>query len=68
MSFVEQEDIFDVVERLLTNVLKNSPQKDYIQKFPRISYHDAMKKYGTDKPDEKSFSYDLTNVSGRYKI
>ena len=72
MSFVEQEDIFDVVERLLTNVFKKfSSKKITFKKFPRISYHDAMKKYGTDKPDLRNplVIEDLTNVfSRRYKI
>jgi len=52
MSFVEQEDIFNVVEKLMVNLFKQfSSKKISDKKFPRISYHDAMKKYGTDKPD-----------------
>ncbi len=52
MSFVEQEDVFDVVEKLLINVFKKfSNKKMLYNKFPKISYSDAMIKYGTDKPD-----------------
>ncbi len=52
MSFVEQEDIFEVVEKLMTNVFKKfSNNKMLYNKFPKISYSDAMIKYGTDKPD-----------------
>ena len=52
MSFVEQENIFDVVEKLMTNVFKKfSNKKMLYNKFPKISYSDAMIKYGTDKPD-----------------
>ena len=52
MSFVEQEDIFNVVEKLMTNVFKKfSNKKILYEKFPQITYSDAMIKYGTDKPD-----------------
>ena len=52
MSFVEQEDVFNVVEKLMINLFKNfSSKKILSNKFPRISYQEAMKKYGTDKPD-----------------
>ncbi len=52
MSFVEQEDVFDVVEKLLVNTFKNFSKKKLLkEKFPRIAYKDAMIKYGTDKPD-----------------
>jgi aspartyl-tRNA synthetase len=52
MSFVEQEDIFQVVEKLIVNVFKNFSSKKLIyEKFPRIPYDDSMLKYGSDKPD-----------------
>ncbi len=52
MSFVEQEDIFDIVEKLLVKTFKNfSSKKLMFEKFPRISYANSMMKYGTDKPD-----------------
>ncbi len=52
MSFVEQEDVFEIVEKLMTNVFKKfSNKKMLYDKFPKISYSDAMIKYGTDKPD-----------------
>ena len=52
MSFVEQEDVFNVVEKLMVKVFKNfSNKKLLFDKFPRISYSDAMLKYGSDKPD-----------------
>jgi len=52
MSFVEQEDIFEVVEKLMLNLFKNfSSKKILSDKFPRIPYHETMQKYGTDKPD-----------------
>ncbi len=52
MSFVEQEDIFNVVEKLLINTFKEfSNKKLLFESFPRITYEKAMLKYGTDKPD-----------------
>ena len=52
MSFVEQEDIFNVVESLLLKLFKKFSQKKILlEKFPRITYEQAMLKYGTDKPD-----------------
>ncbi|MDC2985640.1 aspartate--tRNA ligase [Candidatus Pelagibacter sp.] len=52
MSFVEQEDIFKVVEQLLVNTFKKFSKKKIIsEKFPRITYKDALLKYGSDKPD-----------------
>ena len=52
MSFVEQEDIFNVVETLLVNTFKNFSKKKLLnEKFPRISFKDSMIRYGTDKPD-----------------
>jgi aspartyl-tRNA synthetase len=52
MSFVEQEDIFKVVEQLIVNVFKKfSSKKLKYEKFPRIPYEESMLKYGSDKPD-----------------
>ena len=52
MSFVEQEDIFKVVEKLIVKVFKNfSTKKLMYEEFPRIPYDEAMLKYGSDKPD-----------------
>ncbi len=52
MSFVEQEDVFNVVEKLMIKLFKEfSSKKNVSEKFPRITYKDAMMKYGTDKPD-----------------
>ena len=52
MSFVEQEDVFNVVEKLMINLFKVfSNKKMMYEKFPRIPFKDSMLKYGTDKPD-----------------
>ncbi len=52
MSFVTQDDVFDAVEPVLRGVFEEfSGGKPVTQKFPRIPYAEAMRAYGTDKPD-----------------
>ncbi|WP_213684160.1 aspartate--tRNA ligase [Roseicyclus sp.] len=52
MSFVEQEDVFQTVEPVLTGLFTEFGQgRSVDQNWPRISYADAALKYGTDKPD-----------------
>ena len=68
MSFVEQEDVFKVIEKLMVNLFKQFSSKKLLnEKFPRISYKEAMLKYGTDKPDLRNplLIYDLTNIFTR---
>jgi len=68
MSFVEQEDVFEVVEKLMISLFKNFSSKELMdKKFPRITYENAMLKYGTDKPDLRNplLIYDLTNIFTR---
>jgi aspartyl-tRNA synthetase len=71
MSFVEQEDIFNVVEKLMVNLFKNFSSKKILHdKFPRISYTETMKKYGTDKPDLRNplVIQDLTEIFKREDV
>ena len=52
MSFVTQDNVFEVVEKLMINVFKKfSNKKVMYDKFPRITFEESMLKYGTDKPD-----------------
>ena len=52
MSFVTQEDVFDAVEPIIRGLFETfGDGKPVTPKFPRISYAEAMRKYGTDKPD-----------------
>ncbi len=51
MSFIEEDDILDVVERMLKHVFKKVLNKDIKTPFKRISYDESMKKYGKDNPD-----------------
>ncbi len=52
MSFVEQDDIFGVVEGLLENIMDNFSEKDFTRPpFVRIPYREAIRRFGSDKPD-----------------
>ena len=50
MSFVEQEDVLNMFEGLIKHILKKIKGID-LSKFPRMTYAEAMKMYGSDKPD-----------------
>ncbi|MDC3383063.1 aspartate--tRNA ligase [Candidatus Pelagibacter ubique] len=68
MSFVEQEDVFQVVEKLIVNVFKKFSEKKLMyEKFPRIPYEESMLKYGSDKPDLRNplIISDLSNIFTR---
>ena len=71
MSFVEQEDVFKVVEILLINTFKKfSKKKLMFDKFPKISYSDALLKYGSDKPDLRNplIIKDITEIFERKDV
>ena len=71
MSFVEQEDVFEVVEKLMVNLFKKfSNKKLKYQKFPKIKFEEAMLKYGTDKPDLRNplIISDLTEIFSREDV
>ena len=71
MSFVEQEDVFKVVETLMVNLFKKfSSKKIMNSKFPKIPYKDAMLKYGTDKPDLRNplLINDITSIFTREDV
>ena len=71
MSFVEQEDVFNVVETLMVNTFKKFSNKKLLyDKFPKISYADAMLNYGTDKPDLRNplLINDITEIFTREDV
>jgi aspartyl-tRNA synthetase len=52
MSFVDRDDVLAVVEGLVTDLIPAvTPHKRILKPFPRLSYADAMNRYGSDKPD-----------------
>jgi aspartyl-tRNA synthetase len=71
MSFVEQEDVFKVIESLMVNLFKKfSKKKMMFEKFPKISFEESMLKYGTDKPDLRNplLINDITNIFNREDV
>jgi aspartyl-tRNA synthetase len=62
MSFIEEEDILGLVEGLLKNVFKAALGKDIATPFPRLSYDEAMARFGSDKPDLR-FGMEIQDVS-----
>jgi len=71
MSFVEQEDVFNVVESLMVNTFKKfSNKKLMYDKFPKISYANAMLNYGSDKPDLRNplLINDITEIFTREDV
>lgn len=51
MSFVEQEDVIEMFEGLVKHIFKYVKDLDFTDPFPRMTWADAMKYYGSDKPD-----------------
>ena len=71
MSFVEQEDVFNIVEKLMVNTFKNfSDKKLMYDIFPKIPYSEAMLKYGSDKPDLRNplIINDITEIFKREDV
>ena len=51
MSFVEQEDVIEMFEGLVKHIFKYVKNIDFTEPFPRMTWNDAMRLYGSDKPD-----------------
>ena len=51
MSFVEQEDVIQMFEGLVKHIFKYVKEIDFTEPFPRMTWNDAMRLYGSDKPD-----------------
>ncbi len=63
ISFIEVKDILQLMEELFTSLVKAvKPGMRLLEPFPRLSYKEAMEKYGTDKPDIR-FGLELRDIS-----
>ncbi len=63
MSFPTQEKLFQTAENLIASVYSTVSDKEIVQKpFPQISYHDAIDKYGSDKPDVR-FDMQINDIT-----
>lgn len=63
MSFVDQEDVMKMNEGLMKRIMKDVKGIDITTPFPRMTYAEAMDRYGIDKPDTR-FGMELINLSG----
>ena len=61
-SFMSQEDIMALTEKMMAKVMKDVKGIDVTLPFPRLTYAEAMARYGSDKPDTR-FGMELTDVS-----
>ena len=67
MSFVTQEELFETVEPILRGLFEEfGGSKPVTPKFPRIPYAEAMRKYGTDKPDLRN-PIEMEDVTGHFR-
>ena len=62
MSFVSQEDIFEIMEKMFYRIFKEILNIELPIPFPRLSYHDAMSRFGSDKPDLR-FGMEIQDVT-----
>ncbi|MCL2140371.1 MAG: aspartate--tRNA ligase, partial [Dehalococcoidia bacterium] len=63
MSFVEEEDVMSITEEMFIRMMKElAPTKRFTTPFPRLSYAEAMQRYGSDKPDLR-FGMPIGDVS-----
>lgn len=70
MSFVNEEDIFEVVEGMFKEIMKNVKDIDLEIPFKRMTYTDAINNYGTDKPDTRfdMLISDITDILSENKL
>jgi len=63
MSFITEEDIFGITDGLIADLFKACLNKELTIPFPKISYEDAMERYGKDNPDMR-FGMELRDITG----
>ena len=60
-SFMSQEDIIAIIEQMMKKVMKEVKGIDITTPFPRLTYQEAMERYGSDKPDTR-FGLELVDA------
>ena len=66
MSFIDQEDILALIEKLLVQIWREVKDYEISLPIPRMTYADAMDRFGSDKPDLR-FGYELTEMTEFFK-
>ncbi len=62
MSFVEEEDVIELIEGLISHIFQNELDKTVSTPFPRLTYQEAMERFGTDRPDMR-FGMELCDLT-----
>jgi aspartyl-tRNA synthetase len=62
MSFIDEDGVMEVVEGLMTKLFKEILDKNFSSPFQRISYYEAMERFGTDRPDMR-FGMEIVDIS-----
>ncbi len=66
MSFVDREDVMEIIESLFRRLFKEMMGIDLPEKFPRLTYQEAMQKYGNDRPDLR-FGLEIVDLGDIFK-
>ena len=66
MSFCSEKDVIDTIEKIMAHVMSRIKIPNVVMPFPRLTWEEAMGRYGTDKPDTR-FGLELVDVSGLVK-
>jgi aspartyl-tRNA synthetase len=62
LSFISEEEIYDLVEELMVSLFREILGRDLPRPFPRLTYDQAMNRYGTDRPDLR-FNLEMTDLT-----
>ncbi|MGE5173971.1 MAG: aspartate--tRNA ligase [Betaproteobacteria bacterium] len=62
MSFIDEDDVISLMEDLLAEIVREAKGIEIVTPFPRLAYHEAMDRYGSDKPDTR-FGLELKDIS-----
>lgn len=62
MSFIDEEQVYEVIEGMLKKVMKETKNVDIVTPFPRITFDESMERFGNDKPDAR-FGMELKTIT-----
>ncbi|MFO8088624.1 MAG: aspartate--tRNA ligase [Desulfatiglandaceae bacterium] len=64
MAFIDEEDVIEIVEAMMTQLFRDVLQKEIQVPFPRLTYSEAMQRYGTDRPDTR-FDMKISDITAQ---
>ncbi|MBW2553263.1 MAG: aspartate--tRNA ligase [Deltaproteobacteria bacterium] len=65
LSFIQEDDIYEIIEGLLVAIFKEVKNVSLMHPFPRLTYQEALARYGLDKPDTR-FEMELKNLTSHF--